>query len=77
MLDWPFKGSSRPAVKVTACQGLAVLDAGTVIREHGIPRVTKTTEHLCPSEAEVKIGKGNVSMGIHLRERKREMWGLR
>lgn len=72
VLDRPLKGSSWSTVKVTACQGLAVLDAGTVKREHSIPRVTKATEHLSPSQAQIKIGKGNVSMGIHLLERK---WG--
>lgn len=42
---WPVNG--WPSIEVTTGHGLAVLYAGTVIREHGSPRVVKSAHHIC------------------------------
>lgn len=33
---WPLDSGSGPSIEVPTCKGLTVLDAGTIIREHGV-----------------------------------------
>lgn len=65
--EWPLQRRRGPTVQVAARQRLAVLDAGAVVREHGVGAAQAAqhlhTGHLVP---QVHVGQVDVPVSVDL-----------